>query len=180
MVRDLLIIETGVVHSIKETEEDENADDEDDNEAASEEGDDDIRSFEPNGESVDVAESSLECGAESMDAPMVAHGESKTDIEGATTDSDKSAAQQEVKVLQLTGTQLCEIGFLFGMRQDATLLAFKRTSCLALSVCRAIVKRPARILAFRVCTWLNCACRCLRRPTRTSRFKLSFLPQYPT
>ena len=52
--------------------------------------------------------------------------------------AEKAAKKEQETIrqtLQLTGTCMCELAFLFGMRQEASLVALSRTTCLVLQVC---------------------------------------------
>ena len=51
---------------------------------------------------------------------------------GAAQDEARRAAATKKEVLRLTGTAMCELSFLFGLRQEGSLHALNKVTCLAL------------------------------------------------
>ena len=87
-----------------------------------------------------------------VDVPeeLVANGtisleEGYEELEAARVAEKAKVKEQETirQTLQLTGTCMCELAFLFGMRQEASLLALSGTTCLVLQARGLARRRPS-------------------------------------
>ena len=152
-MRDLLLLENGVVHRIKEAKDDSSDDEEDASdddergserrsEAASSDAETDAENASKNGDG-DGNSESVEPLGDVEEVPKEGErngkGNNPSFVQRSTGEGDEKRKEQtermqEVQTLHHQGTQMCDMGFLFGIRQYATLIAAKRTTCLALSV----------------------------------------------